>query len=69
MGMGVNGGAEVLRDDEYLRLQATLLAIAQQSDQPDQRARWIALFQACGDELLTSGKMHSKPTSYWQRAA
>jgi hypothetical protein len=51
----------VLRDDEYLRLQATFLAIATHSDQPSERARWLALVHACQEELLlsTGSALHS----------
>jgi hypothetical protein len=59
----------VLRDDEYVRLQTTFLAIAKHSDQPDARHRWFALVQACQKELLNAGEPHSKRGSHLQRAA
>jgi hypothetical protein len=46
----------VLRNDEYVRLQAIFLAIARHSDQPPERARWLALVQACQEELVTAGE-------------
>jgi len=46
----------VLRDAEYLRLQATFLAIAKHSDRPQERARWLALVHACQEVLLTAGE-------------
>ena len=50
----------MLRDDEYLRLQTVFLAIARHSDRPQERARWLALVQACQVELQpgSSGKHH-----------
>jgi hypothetical protein len=59
----------MLRDDEYARLQTIFLAIAKHSDEPNERARWFALVQACQEELLTAGEAHSKPDSHWPRAA
>ena len=46
----------VLRNDEYVRLQTIFLAIANHSDQPPERARWLALVQACQEELVTAGE-------------
>ena len=46
----------MLHDDEYVRLQTIFLAIAKHSDQPPERARWLALVQACQEELLTTGE-------------
>jgi hypothetical protein len=46
----------MLRDDEYLRLQTIFLAIAKHSDQPPERARWLALVHSCQEELLTAGE-------------
>jgi hypothetical protein len=57
----------MLRDDEYVRLQAVFLAIAKQSEQPPERARWFALVQACQQESVT--EMRSKLDSHRQRAA
>jgi hypothetical protein len=62
-------GSAMLRDDEYLRLQTIFLAIAKHSKQPHERVRWLALVQACQQELLTADEMRSKPDSHWQRAA
>jgi hypothetical protein len=59
----------VLRDDEYLRLQAIFLEIAKHSDEPHERTRWVALVQACQKELLTAGKPRARLDSHWQRAA
>jgi hypothetical protein len=59
----------VLRDDEYLRLQAIFLAVAKRSEQPHERARWFALVQACQQELLSAEEMRSKPDTHWERAA
>ena len=42
----------MLRDDEYVRLQTILLATARHSECPQERARWLALVQACQVELL-----------------
>jgi hypothetical protein len=42
------------RDEKYVRLQTIFLAIAKHSDQPHERARWLALVQACQEELLTA---------------
>jgi hypothetical protein len=58
----------VLSDEEYTRIQAAFLAIAKQSDQPREQARWVALVHACQQELRT-GKVRSKLDSHWQRAA
>jgi hypothetical protein len=58
----------MLRDDEYARLQTIFLAIAKHSDQPDEQARWLALVQACQEEL-TADEMRSKLDSHRQRAA
>jgi hypothetical protein len=66
---GICGGTAVLRDDEYLRLQAIFLAIAQHSDQPHERTGWVTLVQACQKELLTAGETRSKLDSQWPRAA
>jgi hypothetical protein len=33
--------------DEYRRLRAAFLTMAQQSDLPNVQARWLALAQAC----------------------
>ena len=49
----------MLRDDEYTRLQNTLLAIAKHS-QPEERHRWFALVQACQEELLTATETRAK---------
>ena len=48
----------MLCDEEYIRIQTVFLAIAKQSDQPRERARWFALVHACQEELLR--KMRSK---------
>jgi len=53
----------VLRDDEYRRLQTTLLAIAKQS-QPEKRHRWFALVQTCQEELLTAAETRAKLDSH-----
>ena len=50
----------MLRDDEYVRLQTIFLAIAKHSDQPPERARWLALVYACQEELLTAGETRAQ---------
>ena len=50
----------VLRNDEYVRLQTIFLAIAKHSDQPPERARWLALVHACQEELLTAGETRAQ---------
>ena len=37
--------------DEYRRLYATCLTMAEQSNSPDVRARWLALAKDCKDLL------------------
>ena len=59
----------MLRDDEYVRLQTIFLAMAKHSDQQPERARWLALVQACQEELLTTAEMRAKLDGYWHRAA
>jgi hypothetical protein len=57
-------------DKEYARLQAVFLAMANQSDHPPVKARWLALAQACKDSL--TGATRSDPAFFvarWQRAA
>jgi hypothetical protein len=39
----------MLCDVEYVRLQAACLAMAEQSDMPHARDRWVTLARACGD--------------------
>ena len=56
----------MLCDEEYIRIQTVFLAIAKQSDQPLERARWVALGYACQEELLR--QMRSEHP-HWQRAA
>jgi hypothetical protein len=58
----------VLREEEYGRLQAAFLAMVKQSDRPQERARWLALVQACHEGSLTT-ETRSKPETRWQRAA
>jgi hypothetical protein len=36
-----------VHSDEYGRLHAACVAMAEQSDLPDARARWLTLAQAC----------------------
>jgi hypothetical protein len=55
----------MLRDDEYLRLQAAFLAITKHSDQLLERVRWFALVHACQEELLTAGETRA----IWARAS
>ena len=60
----------MLRDDEYLRLQATFLAIAKHSDHPLERARWLALVHACQESITDFWRdARSKLHSHAQRAA
>ena len=59
----------MLHDDEYVRLQTIFLAIAKHSDQPPERARWLALVHACQEELLTAAEMRAKLDPNRQRAA
>jgi hypothetical protein len=54
----------LLRDEEYVRLQTIFLAIAKHSDQPHDRARWLALGQACREELLTA-RRNNRSSSLW----
>ena len=58
----------MLRDDEYMRLQATFLAIARHSDRPQEQARWLALVRACHEELVATAEMRLKPDPHWQTA-
>jgi len=58
----------MLRNDEYMRLQAILLAIAKHS-QSEERHRWFALVEACQEELLTAAEMRAKLVPNGQRAA
>jgi hypothetical protein len=69
MGNGAIAEDAVLRNDEYVRLQTIFLGIARHSDQPHERARWLALVQACQEELLTAEVMRPKLDSHRQRAA
>jgi hypothetical protein len=57
----------MLCDEEYIRIQAAFLAVAKQSDQPRERARWVALVHACQEELVRERR--SKLDPHWQRAA
>jgi hypothetical protein len=41
--------------DEYRRLSATCLAMAEQSNSPDARARWLALAKDCENVVVGSG--------------
>ena len=59
----------MLRDDEYVRLQKTFLAIAKHSDQAHERARWLALVQTCQKELLITDDTRSRLDSHWHKAA
>jgi hypothetical protein len=59
----------MLRDDEYVRLQTILLATARHSECAQERARWLALVQACQEELMTAAETHSKRHAHWQKAA
>ena len=36
-----------MHSDEYRRLHAACVAMAEQSDLPDAKVRWLALAQAC----------------------
>jgi hypothetical protein len=61
-------------DKEYARLQAVFLAMANQSDHPPVKARWLALAQACKDSLTGATRSRSNPdpaffVARWQRAA
>ena len=38
-----------MHPDEYRRLSATCLTMAEQSNSPDVRARWLALAKDCKD--------------------
>jgi hypothetical protein len=40
-----------MHSDEYRRLSATCLTMAEQSNSPDVRARWLALAKDCKDLL------------------
>jgi hypothetical protein len=52
-----------------LRLQAIFLAMARHSGRPRERARGLALVQACQEELLTAEDMRSQLDALRQRAA
>ena len=41
--------------DEYRRLYATCLTMAEQSNSPDARARWLALAKDCEDLAVGCG--------------
>jgi len=62
-------GPVVLRNDQYVRLQMIFLAMSKHSGQPPERARWLALVQACQEELLTAEEMRPKLDPNRQRAA
>ena len=48
---GVRAEAKLTHSDEYRRLYATCLAMAEQSNLPEVRARWLALAKDCKDLL------------------
>jgi hypothetical protein len=48
---GVRAEGKLTHSDEYRRLYATCLAMAEQSNLPEVRARWLALAKDCKDLL------------------
>jgi hypothetical protein len=47
----VRAEGKLTHSDEYRRLYATCLAMAEQSNLPEVRARWLALAKDCKDLL------------------
>ena len=62
-----------MHTDDYRRLYATCLTMAEQSNLPDVRARWLALAKDCKDLLASSsageGRSKSLSTRLSTRAA
>jgi hypothetical protein len=53
-----------MHSDEYRRLHASCLRMAQQSNSPDERARWLALAKDCENLLEgSSSERRSKSLS------
>jgi hypothetical protein len=61
-----------MHDQEYPRLQAVFLAMANQPDQLPVKGRWLALAQACKDTLISKTRAKPDPAYFgvrWRRAA
>jgi hypothetical protein len=63
-----------MRENEYGRLQAAFLAMANQSEHLPVKGRWLALAQACKDSLTRESRSRSNPdraylAARWRRAA
>ena len=54
--------------DEYRRLRAAFLTMAQQSDLPNVQTRWLALAQACSN-LAHEGSTHARINPSFQSHA
>ena len=70
---GVRAEAKLTHSDEYRRLYATCLAMAEQSNLPEVRARWLTLAKDCKDLLggpsATERRSKSLSTRLGTRAA
>ena len=53
--------------DEYRRLYATCLTMAEQSNSPDARARWLAVAKDC--ESLVEGQSKMRATRLTTRSS
>jgi hypothetical protein len=54
--------------DEYRRLYATCLTMAEQSNSPDARARWLAVAKDC-ESLVKEGQSKMRATRLTTRSS